>query len=261
MEIATALRTFFAREERRGGRRLFDDLLMTPLHAALALAERVKIPVRVGEDLHLDVTRLGRVALHVDTRVRERRLAAIGAALERAIELGHVAHDLHSDAAAATDRLHDERKTNALGLAVRPSELVGRLESESARSCRARAAHPRRPRRDAPSSCRRTRRARRVAVPRTSRRRPSPRERSANSRSKIRSPDARRQRPFFSAPRAPPRRSSTSLSRAPARRAPLRRRRLRAGSRDPPPSESRRSRGRASCTYASRGARFLRGLR
>ena len=64
-----------AREEGRRRRRLLDDLLVAPLHAALALAERVGAAVRVAEHLHLDVPRLVDVALEVDARVGEGRLA------------------------------------------------------------------------------------------------------------------------------------------------------------------------------------------
>src|SRR5436853_235642 len=72
---------FFTVEERGGRRRLFDDLLMPTLDAALALAERIRVAVRVGEDLHLDVPRLRDVALEIDPRVGEARLAAVRAAL------------------------------------------------------------------------------------------------------------------------------------------------------------------------------------
>src|SRR5262249_55613903 len=44
-----------SREEGRGRGRLFDDLLVPPLHAALTLAERRAAALAVADHLHLDV--------------------------------------------------------------------------------------------------------------------------------------------------------------------------------------------------------------
>ena len=109
VELASPRVALFAREERRRRRRLLDDLLVPPLHAALALAERVRRAVGVAEDLHLDVARLVDVPLEVDARVRERRLAAVRAALQGALEPVLGGHDLHADAAAAADGLDHDR--------------------------------------------------------------------------------------------------------------------------------------------------------
>src|SRR5207302_5858797 len=68
---APSLLAFLAREERRRRRRLLDDLLVAPLHTALALAERECLTVRVAEDLHLDVTRLRYVPLEEYARIHE----------------------------------------------------------------------------------------------------------------------------------------------------------------------------------------------
>ena len=38
-----------------------DDLLVSPLHAAVAVVEVDRVPVAVGHDLHLDVARVGDV--------------------------------------------------------------------------------------------------------------------------------------------------------------------------------------------------------
>ena len=55
---------------------------MAPLDRAVALAEMNDIAVGVGEDLHLDVARILEVALDVDGRVGEVRLALAPGALE-----------------------------------------------------------------------------------------------------------------------------------------------------------------------------------
>src|SRR5262249_50627981 len=50
------------------GRRLLDQLLVAALDRAVALAEVDDVAVAVGEDLDLDVARIGQVALEVDGR-------------------------------------------------------------------------------------------------------------------------------------------------------------------------------------------------
>ena len=86
VQRAAALLTGGAREEGRGRGRLLDDLLVPALHAALAFAERVRSPVSIAEDLHLDVSRLLHVPFEIDARVRERGLAPVRAALEGPID-------------------------------------------------------------------------------------------------------------------------------------------------------------------------------
>ncbi len=156
---ATGL-TRFAGEERGGRRRLLDDLLMSPLHAALALAEGKRLAVGVAEDLHLDVPRLRDVALEVDARVREARLAAIGARFEGALDAGLVLHDLHADAAAAADRLHDHGVADAGRDLLRVGDALDGVDRDRLVGSRAPGSCPPRARRGAPSSCRRTHRAR-----------------------------------------------------------------------------------------------------
>ena len=68
-------------------RRLLDELLVTPLDRAVALAEVDDVAVVVGEDLHLDVPRIVEVALDVHGRVREVRLALPASRLERPLDL------------------------------------------------------------------------------------------------------------------------------------------------------------------------------
>ena len=70
------------------GRRLLDELLVAALDRAVALAEVDDVAVAVGEDLDLDVARVGQVALEVDRRVGEELLALARGALEGRLELG-----------------------------------------------------------------------------------------------------------------------------------------------------------------------------
>ena len=87
---------------------------MATLDRAVALAEVDDVAVRIGEHLHLDVPRVLEVALDVDRRVGEVRLALPAGRLERALDLVGRANDLEALAAAARRRLDRER----------PAELV-----------------------------------------------------------------------------------------------------------------------------------------
>src|SRR5207247_11368167 len=87
---------------------------MTALDRAVTLPEMDDVAVPVGEHLHLDVPRILEVALDVDGRVGEVRLALAPRRLERALGLLRAAHDLHPLAAATRRRLDRDR----------PAELV-----------------------------------------------------------------------------------------------------------------------------------------
>ena len=73
VDVAACLRHFHGRLAHRladgvgklGRRALLDELLVAALARAVALAEPHGVAVRVGEDLHLDVTGPGEVALEV----------------------------------------------------------------------------------------------------------------------------------------------------------------------------------------------------
>ena len=93
-----------------GGGSLLDDLLVTALQRALALAEVDAGAVPVGEHLHLDVTGAVEVALDEDAVVAERRGGLALRRLERAGDLGLAAHDAHPAPAAARDGLDDGRE-------------------------------------------------------------------------------------------------------------------------------------------------------
>ena len=93
----------------RRRRRLLDELLMASLDRAVALAEVDDVPVRVGQDLHLDVSRIVEVALDVDGGVGEVRLALPSRSLERPLDLVLRARDPQSLSAAAGRRLDGDR--------------------------------------------------------------------------------------------------------------------------------------------------------
>ena len=98
----------------RGG--LLDDLLVTPLHRAVALAERDDRAVPVAEHLHLHMARLGEVALAEHRAVAERRLGLAGCAVERVREILGSLHDAHAAAAATRRRLDEQREAELLRL-------------------------------------------------------------------------------------------------------------------------------------------------
>ena len=66
-----------------GGGRLLEHLLVAPLHRAVPLAEREHGPVRVREQLDLDVARPLEIALAEDRAVAERGLRLAGGGRER----------------------------------------------------------------------------------------------------------------------------------------------------------------------------------
>ncbi len=55
---------------------------MTPLDRTVSFTERQHRPVRIGEDLDLDVARMFQVALQVDRRVAEEPGGLTGTAFE-----------------------------------------------------------------------------------------------------------------------------------------------------------------------------------
>ena len=100
-------------EVRRG--RDLNDLLVAALHGAVALKEVDRVPLGVREELDLNVARPLKEALDEDGAVAERGLGLAHGALERALEVGHLAHDTH----AATTTAHrglDDHWSRSLGL-------------------------------------------------------------------------------------------------------------------------------------------------
>ena len=108
----------------RGG--LLDDLLVPPLHRAVALAEGDDRAVPVAEHLHLHMARRGEVALVEDRAVAERRLGLAGCAVERVRELLGALHDPHAAAAATRRRLDEQREAELVRLAGRQCRDAGR---------------------------------------------------------------------------------------------------------------------------------------
>ncbi len=96
--------------------RLLDDLLMTPLHGAVALADVDAVAVVVDEHLDLDVARLLEPLLEVQRVVAEGG-AGFGATHRQGLlELTRRAHHAHALATAARGRLDEQRITDAFGL-------------------------------------------------------------------------------------------------------------------------------------------------
>ena len=98
------------RRSDRHGRRLLDQLLMTALDAALALAQRDDPAVGVGEHLHLDVAGALEVFLDVQLPRPERLQRLALRRLEGGLELPLLADQPHPFAAAAGDGLEEHRK-------------------------------------------------------------------------------------------------------------------------------------------------------
>ena len=109
--------------DRRGE---LDDLLVAPLDRAVALPEMHEVAVRVAEDLHLDVLRVGNVALekHLGAPKRRGRLA-LGVRQARQ-ELGFGGHHPHPAAAAPEAGLHDQGVPDARRDRGRPTEVIER---------------------------------------------------------------------------------------------------------------------------------------
>ncbi len=97
-----------------GSGRLLEHLLMPPLHGAVPLAEGDDVPVRVREELHLDVPRPLEIALAVERAVAERAHRFPLRGRERLVELALRANDSHPATAAAGRGLHDEREADLL---------------------------------------------------------------------------------------------------------------------------------------------------
>ena len=89
---------------------------MTSLNRAFALAEMNRRPVRVGENLKLDVARIAKIALEQHAIVAEGRERFPLRALERFAEAGERLDDPHAAAAAAGARLDQQRKADAMRL-------------------------------------------------------------------------------------------------------------------------------------------------
>ena len=99
-------------EERRG--RFLEHLLVAALYRALALEEVHAVAMRVAEHLELDVMRFLHVALEEHALVAERVLRFASGAFELVGEFALLRDDPHSLAAAARDRLDEQRIADLL---------------------------------------------------------------------------------------------------------------------------------------------------
>ena len=101
----------------RRSRRLLDELLMTSLDRAVALAQVHEIAVPIGKHLHLDVARGRQIALQEQRAVAEGARGEAPRGGERRRQFRELAHDLHALAAAPGRGFDDERQPGALRLA------------------------------------------------------------------------------------------------------------------------------------------------
>jgi hypothetical protein len=109
-----------ARVQRRRGRDLH-DLLVPPLHRAVALVEVDRVPGGVGEHLHLDVPRPDDGLLEEHRRVAERAAGLAHGRREHLRQRRGVRHLPHAAPAAARDGLHEQREPDVVR---RGDELV-----------------------------------------------------------------------------------------------------------------------------------------
>src|SRR6185503_3660644 len=86
-------------------RRFFDQLLVAPLHGAIALAKMNTVAMAVGEDLDLDVARLEQRLFKKDTRVPERMLGFGLGGFECVLKFFVRKNNSNSAAAPASERL------------------------------------------------------------------------------------------------------------------------------------------------------------
>ena len=84
----------------------------------------IDVAVAVGEDLDLDVARVGEVALEVDRRVGEELLALARGALEGRLQLASVERDAEALAAAAARRLDRDGVADVVVDDLRASSTV-----------------------------------------------------------------------------------------------------------------------------------------
>jgi hypothetical protein len=89
----------------RGGRAFLDELLVAALDGALALVEVHDLAARIPEHLHLNVARLGEIALHEEGSRAEGGLGSPLGGYPRGRQRGGVRDPHHSDAASARRRL------------------------------------------------------------------------------------------------------------------------------------------------------------
>ena len=91
------------------GRRLLDDLLMAPLHGAVAVAEIDGVAVLVGQHLDLHVTRILEELLQVNRGIAESGLRLRAGHAHGVEQRRFGMHHAHAATAAAAGGLDDHR--------------------------------------------------------------------------------------------------------------------------------------------------------
>jgi hypothetical protein len=91
------------------GRRFLNNLLVAPLHGAVALAEMDDVALPIGEHLEFDVPRSFEELLHVDSIIAECRTRLSSCDADRVQKRRFAVHDTHAAATAATRCLDDDR--------------------------------------------------------------------------------------------------------------------------------------------------------
>ena len=124
---------------------------MPALNRALALDERQDGAVRVAEQLHLDVARPRQPPLEIDRGIAERGARLRSRRANRAGQIRRVGHRAHPFAAAARDRLDQQRVPDRRG--DRRDVGVGDVGAERLLGARARPARLRESPPSAPPSC------------------------------------------------------------------------------------------------------------
>ncbi len=119
-------------DRRRG--RFFDQLLVAPLHRTIALPEVDRVAVTVGENLNLDMARLGNRALQDHGGVAERVLRFRLCAAQRVGKVGGGVHEPHAAPTTARRGLDHHRVADARGFVGQARlALLGTLVAGNAR--------------------------------------------------------------------------------------------------------------------------------
>lgn len=124
-------------EVRRRGQ--LDDLLVTPLHRAVALVEVDDVAHGVGEDLHLNVPRLHDGLLEEHRRVAEGGLRLARRGLDGLAQLSGLQDAAHTAPATTGDGLDEHREAQLVGRRDQRVDVAGGLGRAEHRYSRPRA--------------------------------------------------------------------------------------------------------------------------
>ena len=101
----------------------FQNLLVTALSAAVALAEGDDLTLAVAEDLNLDVAGAGDVAFEIHRGVAEVRVREADDGVVRVFELGRAVADAHADAAASAGAFEHDGIAQGVRLRERVTQI------------------------------------------------------------------------------------------------------------------------------------------